>query len=524
MTDQERIAALEAALAERDAKIAKLEQMQAALQDYVRRLLRGRFGARTEQIIGDATPGQTLIAEVAGAVAPASLPTPAESTPAERPKQKRRGSRRRPSERFPEADVEETVLDVPEAERVEADGSPLPRIGADTTETIEIEGPRIFIKRVIRPRYRAADGSSLQEPAPARIVERGDIGDSLVHRTAIMKFAYATPVHRFATMLAAQGIAIPRDVLTSAFAAWSDLVDPLVKTIRAEVLRARIVFSDESSFKMRDPALHRRCRTTNVWVVSDGEQVVFHWTIDRTHARVHEVLDGLAAEYLVRDEWQGWRLVENEDGRLALVGCNAHARRPFAELQAIDADAKRMIVLYAELAAVEKVARTSGLTGPALWEYRNDLRQRQSRAIMQRIHALAQEIASARTPQSTLGKGAAYILTHFDRLTRFLDDGALPPDNNHSENLLRIVALIRKNSLFLGSPAGGERAANALSVLRSCRMQDVDPATYLAEVTPILLEHRRIRRLGLPTPDLSEWTPRAYAAKRSAAARGSTAA
>jgi hypothetical protein len=44
-------------------------------------------------------------------------------------------------------------------------------------------------------------------------------------------------------------------------------------------------------------------------------------------------------------------------------------------------------------------------------------------------------------------------------LLRYCSDGLLEIDNNAAERALRVVATGRKNYLFAGSNAGGERAA-----------------------------------------------------------------
>ncbi len=74
-----------------------------------------------------------------------------------------------------------------------------------------------------------------------------------------------------------------------------------------------------------------------------------------------------------------------------------------------------------------------------------------------------------------------------------------------------MVALIRKNSLFLGTPGAGPRFAACLSILRSCRLARVNPSDYLADVTPTLIAWRRLNRANLPTPDLADLTPKRWA-------------
>jgi Transposase IS66 family len=106
------------------------------------------------------------------------------------------------------------------------------------------------------------------------------------------------------------------------------------------------------------------------------------------------------------------------------------------------------------------------------------------------IKSESERIAARYPATHQLGDGAHYLIDYWDGLTRFLDHPELPPDNNSSENALRINALIRKNRLFVGSLPAAHRDAIALTVLHSCRLQKLVPADYLARVTPTLILHR----------------------------------
>ena len=128
---------------------------------------------------------------------------------------------------------------------------------------------------------------------------------------------------------------------------------------------------------------------------------------------------------------------------------------------------------------------------------------------MEQLHAEAASIVKAYPGTHQLADGAQYILTYWDGLTRFLDHPELPTDNNAAENALRINALIRKNSLFVGSLPAAHRDAVALTVLHSCRLQRLVPADYLARVTPTLILHRHGR-----AQDLAAITPAAVSAAR----------
>lgn len=75
-----------------------------------------------------------------------------------------------------------------------------------------------------------------------------------------------------------------------------------------------------------------------------------------------------------------------------------------------------------------------------------------------------------------------YLLKHWDALNLYCSNGSAEIDNNIAENALRGVALGRKNRLFAGSDAGGEQAAVQYSLIGTCRLNGVEPETWLCYV------------------------------------------
>ena len=102
-----------------------------------------------------------------------------------------------------------------------------------------------------------------------------------------------------------------------------------------------------------------------------------------------------------------------------------------------------------------------------------------------------------------MGRAIGYLLNHEIPLRRFLDDGVVPIDNGIVERLHVRAALTRKNFLFAGSDAGGERAAVAYTILGSCQLAGINPAEYLADVLPRL--SRRVRLSELPALLPARW-------------------
>jgi hypothetical protein len=83
---------------------------------------------------------------------------------------------------------------------------------------------------------------------------------------------------------------------------------------------------------------------------------------------------------------------------------------------------------------------------------------------------------------SATAKAIDYSLGRWAALTRYLDDGTLPADNNWAENRIRPIALGRSNWLFAGSLRAGKRAAAAMSLIQSARLNGLDPWAYLKDV------------------------------------------
>ena len=91
--------------------------------------------------------------------------------------------------------------------------------------------------------------------------------------------------------------------------------------------------------------------------------------------------------------------------------------------------------------------------------------------------------------KSEIAAAIGYSLTRWKALTRYVDDGRIEIDNNAAERALRGVSLGRKNYLFMGSDAGGERAAAIYSLVETAKLNGLDPQAYLREVLERIAEH-----------------------------------
>lgn len=505
------------AIIERQAQvIAKLEQRVEELEESNRRLLRWRFGARTEKSTAEAEEAQALI-ELIGWTCPldtqAAMPTSADHQPGnveQKREPKKPGRRPLWSQVCPHLPVDEVVHQLSGDDLIDADGRLLVRAGTETREELVYLPGSVRIRRVQRARYAQAGTNEkvATAPGPDRIVPRGALANDTILASVVHHAADCLPFHRQAEMIARLGAPVTRQTLTQGFHSWCELAAPLVDAMQRQVLDTDVLHVDGSFvFRQDRTSKRRRCTRSPLYAISDGQQVVLRWRPDEKHATAADLIPGYRG-YLVRDEWKGWYGLQKVD--VQHVACNAHARRPFAEVQRDDRDAARMIALYAQLYEVERTAQATQMTGDTLAAYRHHLRTRNSIAIMDAIEAFAAELADRRT--GTIGRAARYILKHRSELRLFLRDGHIPVDNNLAERVLRRNALLRKNRLFFVAEGGGTNLGIALSVCGSCRLLDINPLAYLADCLPALLAYRRAAQQDdASRPDLSGATPLAYA-------------
>ena len=93
----------------------------------------------------------------------------------------------------------------------------------------------------------------------------------------------------------------------------------------------------------------------------------------------------------------------------------------------------------------------------------------------------------------------------FDQLKVFLTNPNVSIDTNHLERALRVIPMGRKNYLFCWSELGAEHLGILQSLMVTCRLQGVNPYTYLVDVFQRVGQH--------PVSKVEELTPRVWKTK-----------
>jgi transposase len=120
---------------------------------------------------------------------------------------------------------------------------------------------------------------------------------------------------------------------------------------------------------------------------------------------------------------------------------------------------------------------------------RQEVRQARARPLLESLREWLESCLTRLSRKSDTTAAVKYALGLWEALVRYADDGRLEIDNNAAERALRVVALGRKNYLFAGSDAGGERAATLYSLMGTAKLNGLDPETYLRDVLSRIADH-----------------------------------
>lgn len=187
-----------------------------------------------------------------------------------------------------------------------------------------------------------------------------------------------------------------------------------------------------------------------------------------------------------------------ETGTVQLAFCWAHWRRRFYEIaQAGNAPiATEALTRIAAIYAIE--AEIRGQQAKA----RHAARQQRTKPLVGELNTWLESQLATVSRKSTIAEAIRYGLGRWDGLVRFLDDGRIEIDSNVVERTIRPIALNHKNALFAGSDVGGEHWAIIASLVETCKLNDIDPQAYLADILVRITNGHPINRIG----ELLPWT------------------
>ena len=385
-------------------------------------------------------------------------------------------------------------------------GCQMKQIGEDVQDKLGFKPKQFYRERHVYPKYTCRNATCnreklVQAKTEPQIIDKSIATPELLAHILISKYADHLPLYRQSLIYQRSGVYLSDSTLADWVGRCGVQLGFLVNRLRQMILTQPILHADETPVKvlngygMKDAK--GKLKQGYVWAYvtpkhSPIKAVVYDFAQGRGSEYPNAFLKGFKGK-LICDGYNGYKSLF---GRGVIeVGCMAHARRKFHELHVtgqslISIEALELFqTLYMIEREIDERFEKNPTPMPRDAQIVRQIRQQKAKPVADKLYAWLQEKRLGTTKNASITKAIEYCLKRWQALTRYLDDGNLPIDNNWAENQMRPWALGRKNWLFAGSLESGQRAANVMSIIQSARLNGLDPYAYLADVLRRLPTH-----------------------------------
>ena len=325
--------------------------------------------------------------------------------------------------------------------------------------------------------------------------------EATIAHVLVSKYADHLPLYRQSQILARAGLDLHRAVLADWVGKAAFHLKPVVDRLAEDLKRSGKLFMDETTAPVLDPGrgktkagyLWALARDDRPWGGEDPPAVVYFYAPGRAGENAETFLVGFDG-ILQIDGYQGYNRLTKPARKggdpIRVAHCWAHARRKLKEVfdrdgSEIAAEGLRRIAqIYAIEADIRGIDPGQRLSA----------RQARSAPLVAAFGDWLQAQRRKISAKSRLGEKLTYIHNHWNGLHTFLTDGRLEIDNNRVENLIRPIAINRKNALFAGHDEGGIAWGRIASLVETCKINRIEPFAYLkATLTAIANGHPQSR-------------------------------
>lgn len=357
-------------------------------------------------------------------------------------------------------------------------------------EEVELQEARVRVLEhyqevIVLDDEATGESQMLVASAPEPLIDRCYVGVALLAYLVASRFADHIPYYREEDILARVGFSIHRATQWRWMRAVAGIVRPLVELMRQQTMQSHVQGIDETPCPLLCAELGR---TRNAYLYaqygdSAHPQVCFTFAAHKNEENVRRIV-GSYEGYLQSDAYICYELIAAASGnRILAVGCWAHARRKFEPLIVAGSHPQATWIL----GEIQKLYDIEDRARDMTDSQRRALRQAESRPIVSGIRAWLEDRDRAELPRSPLRAGVQYLYSRWEAFARFLEDGAIPIDNNRTEGMIKGPVMGKKAWLFFGNEQAGETAAVLYTLTMTCKRHCIDVQAYLTDV------FRRIR-------------------------------
>lgn len=366
----------------------------------------------------------------------------------------------------------------------DVDTSDMEKISEKITEQLEYKPPEFYVTQFVRPVY--ADKSTGVRKIhcaelPSLCIDKGKAGPTLVAHTLVAKCEDHLPLDRVLKQVRRDcGMELPKSSTGDWFTAGCVWVGALVRRMEEIMLSASYLQIDESYLKVMLQPTAGKSSQGYMWVrhAPEFKITVFNFDKKQNTKVAQQLIPESYAGTVQSDGLSVYDFLSDRKG-VEHAGCNGHARRYFEKSLGNDkARSEHGMLVFQKIFAVEKEAKDKNLTP----EERLRLRKEKTAPVMAEFKKWLDAEVLIVAPKGKIGKAIYYTWNRWAELTLFLKDGNIEISNNLIENIIRPLAIGRRNWLFAGSPQGAARLASAYSIILTCKLNGVNSFKYLCDV------------------------------------------
>lgn len=376
------------------------------------------------------------------------------------------------------------TYDIPESEKTCACcGNEKTCFSKEISEQLKVIPPQIVVISHQRLKYccKPCEGEISIAPKPDLFLPKSIADASLVAYTIILKYVDHLPLYRQEHIWARNKIELPRNTTCAWVMKSAALCEPLVNVMRLELINSGYVQADETPTQVLSEPNRKNTQKSTMWVYRRAigtPLILYEYQETREAKHPKHFLAGFKG-HLQTDAYSGYDW-SDEMPDVTHIACMTHGRRPLAELQKTAKKSKGLA--YQALAIIGVLYRIEAEIKDKTVEEKYQRRQEQAKPQLEKLHAWLLKHVNQAPPKGKLGQAMRYLINHWQKLIRYIDDGRLYIDNNAIENDIRPFALGKKNWLFYGNPRGAKAGAIFYSLLITAKANQLNEHAYLTFV------------------------------------------
>ena len=486
---KEMVAELLSSLKNKDQRIGKL-------QHYVEQLLHQRYGSKSERL-KDIDPGLLLpfMQDYIKELDKQSKEDQQEDTPQEAAvKEEIAYTRNKPKrKKLPEDLPRDTIeYDLDDSEKVcDCCGEQLQRIGDERSEQLDYIPASLRVVEHVRFKYacKHCEQKVVTAAKDRQPIEKGLPAAGLLAHVVTSKYVDHLPLYRLEGIFSRHDIDIKRSTMCGWAASSADLLEPLYELMEKEVLESKVINTDDTPVRVQDKNLDKKTRTGRLWIYCGDHNHpynVYDYTPNRSREGPELFLRDYQQGFLQADAYAGYDFIFDNPARKVIeLLCWAHARRKFYEARKSSPQLSHTALAWVKLLYdVEKEIKDLSA------QEKKAVRQEKSVLILHDFKNWLDEITLEQAlPQSPIRQAINYTLNGWEALCCYTQDGDFAIDNNAAEQLMRPIAIGRKNWLFFGSDNGGRTAAILFTITQSAKRHSLNVFKYLKDIIARISDH-----------------------------------